>query len=287
MAALNTVAAPFRRLIAREDFRHNPAKVVMKRVAWRLRWAARSSPMRLRHSAGFTLVAPRSAAGALIYYLGSSEPESAAFIRRFLKPGMVFFDVGAHIGEYSLIAASSVGERGRVHAFEAQPSTAAILRQNCAANQADNVVVNSCAVSDREGHLDFDISPEPAMSSIAPAQRRNRKILARIRVRSITLDEYCRQNEIWPDLMKIDVEGAERLVFEGADGMLRRPAAPAVVFECLESTYRQFGCSPDQVVGLLRVHGYRIHRISAQGELVPDADLLPEGTGYNLVALKS
>jgi len=275
--------------MAREDFRRNPAKAVVKRVAWRLRWAATSSPMRLRHSAGFCLAAPKGAAGALIYYLGSSEPESAAFITRFLKPGMIFFDVGAHIGEYSLLAASCVGYGGQVHAFEAQPTTAELLRQNCAANRARNVVVNSCAVSDHEGHLDFDIHAEPTMSSIATSERGNRGTVTRIRVRSTTLDEYCGEKALWPDLVKIDVEGAERLVLEGASRMLSRPAhrAPAVVFECLDSTYRQFGCSPDQVVALLQSHGYQVHRIAREGEIVPQTAGIARGAGYNLVALKS
>jgi FkbM family methyltransferase len=288
MAAFSAVTGPFRRLAAREDFRRNPAKALVKRMAWRLRWAATSNPMHLRHAAGFSLAAPKGAAGALIYYVGSSEPESAAFLTRFLKPGMIFFDAGAHIGEYVLLAASCIGDRGQVHAFEAQPATAVLLRQNCAANLLRNVVVNSCALSDREGQVDFDICPEPAMSSIATRDPTGPKPLTRIRVRSMTLDAYCAQKRVWPDLVKIDVEGAEWLVLQGALQMLSRPApiAPAVVFECLASTYERFGASPSQVIEFLQQLGYRIHRITRQGELIPHAAPLAEESGRNLVALK-
>ena len=281
------MVAPFRRLAGRDDFRRNPLKAVMKRMAWRLRWVANSGPMRLRHSAGFSLIAPKGAAGALIYYLGSSEPESAAFIDSFLKPGMVFFDAGAHIGEYSLIAASRVGDRGRIHAFEAQPATATLLRENCVSNQLRNIVINSCAVSDHNGHLDFDICSEPSMSSIATPVGSGKR-LARIRVPSITLDDYCREKNVWPDLLKIDVEGAEWLVLQGAAQMLSRPspAAPAVLFECLDSTYKRFGYGPEKVIDLLEGHGYQIHRITRRGELVPHENPYSQASGYNLVALK-
>ena len=58
------------------------------------------------------MVAPKGGAGALIYYQGYSEPETARFLTAFLKPGMTFWDVGAHIGEYSLLAARCVGGAG-------------------------------------------------------------------------------------------------------------------------------------------------------------------------------
>jgi hypothetical protein len=78
-----------RRLAARPDFRRNPVKAVAKRAAWRLRWLATSQPVSLRLDGGFSIVAPKGAVRALVYYLGSSEPESARFIESLLQPGMV------------------------------------------------------------------------------------------------------------------------------------------------------------------------------------------------------
>lgn len=289
MEAVSTFAAPFRRLLTRDDFRRNPTKALFKRAAWRLRWLVRSSPIQLQHTAGFSVVAPKGAAGALIYYLGSSEPETAAFLESILKPGMVVFDIGAHFGEYTLLASSRVAEQGGVHAFEAQPTTAALLRRNCEANQLRNATVNWCAISDREGEVEFDVCDEPTMSAIATSGRKAARHFRRIRVPSITLDGYCQQHSVWPDLLKIDVEGAELLVLRGAAGILQRsaPHAPALLFECLEDTYRQFGYGRHDVIGYLQSYGYEIFRLTENGQMIPHLTPVLGRPGYNLVALKS
>lgn len=285
----SAAAVPFRRLIARDDFRRNPVKALFKRLVWRLRWLANSDPVELHHAAGFSIAAPKGAAGALIYYLGSSEPESTAFVTGFLKRGMVFFDVGAHIGEYSVLAGSRIGEAGSVHAFEAQPSTAALLRRNCAVNHLDNATINCCAVADEEGEVEFDIASEPSMSAISTSEPGSSRNLGRIRVPATTLDAYCARRRIWPHLLKIDVEGAEYQVLKGAVQLLSRPSpdAPAVLFECLPWTYARFGYSPEIVTEFLRSLGYRIYRLARHGDLAPDEGPMLYALSYNLVALKS
>lgn len=75
------------------------------------------------------------------------------FVRRRLRDGDVFVDIGAHIGLYSLIASCVVGERGRVIAVEADPVTAAILRRNVGRNGGRNIEVIEAGVSDREETL--------------------------------------------------------------------------------------------------------------------------------------
>jgi FkbM family methyltransferase len=260
----------FRRLAGRPDFRNNPVKAIAKRLAWRLRWLATSRPIELEMSGGFRICAPKGAVGALIYYLGNSEPESARIIESFLRPGMVFFDVGAHIGEYTLMASRLVGPNGAVHAFEAQPDTFAILEQNCLRNRVSNVKLNSCAVVDAPGTVEFDICAEPAMSSMAAAAALPRRRLNRIVVPAISLDRYCQVHDTWPDLLKVDVEGAEWLVLRGAAEVLRRSSGPAVIFESLPETYSRFGYTAESVNGYLQSLGYQI----------------TQSAGYNLVALK-
>lgn len=107
-----------------------------------------------------------------------------------------------------------------------------------------------------------------------------------MRVRAITLDAYCGRTGVWPDLLKIDVEGAELQVLHGATGILSRPLAPAVLFECLAVTYKRFGYSPQDVIDFLRAFGYRIYRLAEEGKLVPHISPVRGALGYNLVALK-
>jgi FkbM family methyltransferase len=219
--------------------------------------------------------------------MGNSEPESAGFISGFLKPGMIFFDVGANIGEYTLIASRGVGPAGAVHAFEAQPDTFALLGRNCATNGTENVKLNHAAVCEREGEVEFDISEDPTMSSMAGVTELEHK-RARIRVPGVNLDRYCQTHQIWPSLLKIDVEGAEFLVLRGAADMLQRPPgqAPAIIFECLSSQYARFGYSPEAVVTFLESFGYQVFQMTEDGALLSDAGRSCPNAGYNLVALK-
>src|SRR5665213_715101 len=125
-----TLSAKLSRLRQRPDFRRNPVAAIRRRLWWRLRWAVSGQPWKIRLRNDIDMVAPKGGAGALIYYQGYSEPETARFLTAFLKSGMTFWDVGAHIGEYSLLAARSVGSVGHVHAFEQQPKVFEFLLRN-------------------------------------------------------------------------------------------------------------------------------------------------------------
>jgi FkbM family methyltransferase len=278
----------FRLLASRRDFRRNPVKAVAKRIAWRLRWLRTSEPIELRMNGGFLVAAPHGAVGNLIYCMGNSEPESADFVSGFLKPGMIFFDVGANIGEYTLIASRGVGPTGAVHTFEAQPDTFALLQRNCATNGAENVKLNHSAVCEREGEVEFDVSDDPSMSSMTGVSGLEHK-RARIRVPGVNLDRYCQTHRIWPSLMKIDVEGAEFLVLRGAAAMLQRPPgqAPAIIFECLSSQYARFGYTTEAVVTYLESFDYKVFQMTEDGALLSHAGQSWPNAGYNLVALKS
>jgi hypothetical protein len=126
------------------------------------------------------------------------------------------------------------------------------------------------------------------MSSMAGGVDVERK-RARIRVPGITLDQYCQTHATWPNLLKIDVEGAELLVLRGAKDLLRRPpgGAPAIIFECLDFTYARFGYSRETVLAYLNSFGYEVFRMAEDGALLSDFDRLCSNAGYNLVALKS
>ena len=108
--------------LQRSDFREHPIRALSLRAAWKVRWAVTREPWSLRLPTGQRILVLKSGAGALIYYQGFSEPETADFLLRFLGTGMCFLDVGAHIGEYSLLAAPIVGAAGSVHAFEPNPN---------------------------------------------------------------------------------------------------------------------------------------------------------------------
>jgi hypothetical protein len=86
---------------------------------------------------------PRTGTG---YFEGGGEPEVQSALQQHLRPGMIFYDIGANIGFFSLLAARLVGKEGRVVAFEADPEIAGRLREHVARNEFGSITVEEKAV---------------------------------------------------------------------------------------------------------------------------------------------
>jgi|SRR5437899_4522421 len=274
------------RLRDRPDFRANPLGALWRRLWWRIRWRASRRPWILPWHDGLRLTLNRGGPAALIYYQGFSEPDTAALVRAYLKPGMVFVDVGAHIGEYALLAAQRVGRTGEVHAFEPNPLVFAVLAENVRLNGLDQIVMRPWAVSSAEGDVAFDLHPEPALSALASGAASTDRARHVERVPAVTLDGYLAGRRA--DLIKIDVEGAELLVVRGGRSLLARPAAeaPVLIFECALHNYARFGYSPLDLFRLLSDHGYEVRRFDRSRGLWPQTPEFPADVTLNLVAAK-
>ncbi len=159
------------------------------------------------------------------YFEGVSEPEVQTALAQYLRPGMVFYDIGANIGFFSLLAAGIVGENGRVIAFEADPEIAARLRLHVMHNGFRTISVEEKAVWSEPSTVFFArtdpaISPDRGLGHVVSNRADDT-----IQVDAVTLDEYV-QSVPAPDFLKCDVEGAEVEVFRGAQRLLaeKRPA---------------------------------------------------------------
>lgn len=151
------------------------------------------------------------------YLLGTSEPLEQETLARHLKPGDVFYDVGANIGFYSTIAARLVGASGMVYAFEPSPVSAQAVRENAARNGFDNVKVIEAAVSDFTGVARLVEGRMAAMQRIEAGDG----------VSVISIDEV--QNLRPASVVMIDVEGGE---IEVLRGMLQTIAKHRPVIMC-------------------------------------------------------
>lgn len=284
---MNAVA----RLLRRPDFRSHPVRALWRRVFWRLRWSINKSPWLHSLGGGLTLATPRAGISAMIYYWGRSEPETAAFILRFLRPGMVVIDVGAHFGEYTLIAARAVGDTGHIHAFEPHPDVFGFLSENVRRNRLTNVELNRVALAESGGDRRFELGADSAVSSLRPADGGNEThphaSERTISVVATTLDAYCSAHPGHVDLVKIDVEGAELLIFQGAAEVLARPRgeAPVWIFEYSTENCPRFGYSPEALVEHLASRGYEVLKCAAGGRLGPFRGE-PSSPTFNLVATK-
>lgn len=139
-----------------------------------------------------------------------------------IAPGQTVVDAGAHIGVFSLMAARRVGPAGRVICFEPSPRTAEILRRNLAANDLSWVRNHAVALAETDGFADFfvadDAGDNPAADTLSDAPGRGR-----VSVRLRRLDDVLSEEGVsHVDHLKIDVEGAELRVLDGATQTLAR-----------------------------------------------------------------
>lgn len=168
------------------------------------------------------------------YLQGCLEPGVQEQLVKYLEPGDIFYDVGAHIGFYSLLGIRLVGMAGTVVAFEPDPDNAKVLQENLIKNGLSQVKVIRAAVWNRDGKVSFQKcgGDTPQSSSrrgkvISLNSQENPSDL--LEVEAITLDQFVKNNRA-PGVMKIDVEGAESEVLKGARRLLK-DARPVLVCE--------------------------------------------------------
>jgi FkbM family methyltransferase len=142
------------------------------------------------------------------YWLGIYELQTRRFLESKIRTGMVIYDVGAHVGYYTLMASRLVGPGGRVVAFEPNPSNISFLRRHLGLNGVDNVTVIEAAVSSMAGTAHFDAGGEPSMGHLAST--------GSLEVKLVTIDAIADELDLRPNLIKVDVEGHEPPALEGA-----------------------------------------------------------------------
>jgi FkbM family methyltransferase len=194
--------------------------------------------------------------------LGVLEPTEREFTRHWLKPGDIFFDIGANIGLFTLIAARQVGSTGHVYAFEPSQREAALLQRNLNLNHLTNVTIVSGAVGDKSGIAQLGISTDGGTNSLRKNPHPQQQINSWQSVQVITLDEFIAANNIQRvDLMKIDVEGGEVNVLRGASHLLNGNHPPVVLCEFCDLTAAGFESSGRKLYDAFVSFGYQLYSI--------------------------
>jgi FkbM family methyltransferase len=146
------------------------------------------------------------------FFLGRYELDQTPALAAALAANSTFFDIGAHYGYYTLLASRRVA-RGQVFAFEPSPHNLRFLRRHVELNHCSNVRLLEVAVCDHEGAAHFEDRCGSGVGHLADD--------GPITVRTVSLDGLCASGVLpAPDVMKIDVEGAELAVLRGADQLL-------------------------------------------------------------------
>lgn len=192
------------------------------------------------------------------------ESETTSLFYQCAAQAAVTFDVGAHVGFFSLLAAHA-NPRGKVYAFEPLPTVYQRLIENVARNGLANVECHSSAVGESDGTADFFHvdTPIPSSSSLSfDFMKAGREVneLRRLTVPVITLDRFVRDRGIGRvDLVKIDTESTEPQVLRGMTEILRRDH-PTLFCEVLQGRG-----SERALEELLAPLGYRYYLLTPKG----------------------
>jgi FkbM family methyltransferase len=213
---------------------------------------------------------------------GSYETAETDFLKSVFREGDVFIDVGANLGWYSLVLGRSCPS-AQIYAFEPIPSTVETLKKNIGLNRLVNVEAICMGMFDKEGEFDFLFAPDVsgATSLKMVGQSRGEGTVRNVACKVTTLDAFCSSRSITPALIKIDVEGAELMVAQGAERVLN--STPIILMELLRKWSRAFGYHPDDVLDLLSGYGYSAWAFNEQGKLEACARITEETTQTNFV----
>lgn len=223
--------------------------------------------------------------GGAILRSGYYEPGEVSLVQKLLEPGMTFLDIGAHVGQYTLVGSERVGAAGEVHAFEPDPETFRWLCSNVERNDLGNVTTNQLALTAEPGTLQLF---ESAVNDVGSTSLREpRQFTGRVHdVACVPLDDYLRSHGIERvDLIKMDVEGAEISVLQGAKRILSAPDVPILIVEFEEARQRAFGFSCAALADELGKYGYALFIIE-EGHLAPHQPR-PGLHSYNVMAIPS
>lgn len=202
------------------------------------------------------------------------EPDVSNAMMRILREGDTAIDVGANIGFFTVLLGKLVGPAGRVLSVEPDNANLERLKANLALNGIDNADLLEQPVTDQPGEVTFFINSDnsggnalwdPGEFAGNPKSRANPQPR---RLAATTLDaEAARLKLATPRLIKIDTEGAEQRVLEGARGLLEGCRVPFVIAELHEFGLQKMGCSGASLRALMEGFGYSTFALYYDGAL--------------------
>jgi FkbM family methyltransferase len=170
--------------------------------------------VRIRSGPGSGLLLPIVPRFEKYYWTGTHESHIQEALTTILRPGMRFWDVGAHIGFFSLLASRLVTDTGSVEAFEPFPPNRARLTRSIDLNHASNITVHGLALAGRSQTTTFHVHPSSLMGSLVSTRG-----TPAMEVPCLTADDALKSIQA-PNVIKIDAERLELEILQGADKLL-------------------------------------------------------------------
>ncbi len=209
-------------------------------------------------------IAPLEALNFLKY-----EEAEVSIFTKLLNDKKCFFDIGGNIGFYSVLAAIT-NSQIKVKTFEPVPKMHQLLVKNIVLNNlTERVEALNLGLSDREGTVSFFVYPFGGTNS-SMVNVSDNKDAKEVKAKIMKLDDFVKSSDL-PDIIKCDVEGAEKLVIDGSVETLRK-AKPVLFIELLRKWSAKFNYHPNDVLKTLSSLGYNCYTPS-EGKLIPFAHM--------------
>lgn len=193
------------------------------------------------------------------------EKQDADIFFRLLTKDMIFFDIGAHIGFYSINVAKR-HETIKVYSFEPIPQTFELLKKNITINKLNNIFFYNVGLLDKDQVIDFFFNP--TMSGNASAINLTEEAnIKKISAKVTSIDTFLLNQQLERlDIIKCDVEGGELLVFQGGKNAIKKHT-PIIFTEMLRKWSKKFHYHPNDIISLLASWDYQCY-ISQKDKLV-------------------
>ncbi len=210
------------------------------------------------------------------------EPDVSLTLIRLVRNGDSVVDVGANAGFFSVLLGALTGAAGRVLSIEPGTHNLSRLKNNLSLNGFSHVTVSDRPVTDKEGEVSFFINSDDSGGNALwdpgqfPGNQKTSENPIAHTLSATTLEQAVAASGLpVPRLIKIDTEGAEQRILEGAGSLIRERKVPYVVAELHEFGLSKMGCSQASLRSLMEGHGYSTFLLYPDGSL---PKLIPPGT---------
>jgi FkbM family methyltransferase len=199
------------------------------------------------------IVNPATFTYQFVYFLGEYEPAITNVISKIVRKDDICFDVGANIGWYTTLLQTLIGKHGSVHAFEPVPSSFRTLKANTALNKnTDKVILNEFALGDQEKEINiYNSATLPdGHASISKNENSDFEVIP---IKMKTADDYVETHNINEvNFIKLDIEGAELFMLQGANKLFRQSKPPIWIIEMALETSERLGYLPNDLIELMQ-----------------------------------
>lgn len=254
-------------VLKQPEVKEHPLRAIWRRVLWRIHHSLRhGEPLVLNNwYRGMRIALPKSGSAAQVFYRQHSDVWIVRAMEERLRQGYIVLDVGAHTGEYTLVAARLVGAEGKVYAIEPQPRAADAITLNARLNGLETIRIRELAFTDSAGTMPFS-RDEQSWGGFLTQDSTHTSF----QVRCMTLDRFVKEEGIpHVHFMKLDAAGNEKAVLLGGCNLLNSSAAPVLVvkFYHPKVVRERFGYEARETVKLLQSWGYRMNVLTEKGKL--------------------